>query len=79
MGWYIVTERLCLDCMFGSLSVVLVTGVFISLKVVEEAQSSEVEKKAEEEVYRCPVCFKEFVCKYGLETHMETHPDTSLR
>ncbi|CAM5091471.1 unnamed protein product [Eretmochelys imbricata] len=48
-------------------------------KVVEEAQSSEVEKKAEEEVYRCPVCFKEFVCKYGLESHMETHPDTSLR
>uniref|UniRef100_A0A8C8RRH8 Ras-responsive element-binding protein 1 n=1 Tax=Pelusios castaneus TaxID=367368 RepID=A0A8C8RRH8_9SAUR len=48
-------------------------------KVVEEAQSSEVEKKAEEEVYHCPVCFKEFVCKYGLETHMETHPDTSLR
>lgn len=48
-------------------------------KVVEEAQSSDVEKKAEEEVYHCPVCFKEFVCKYGLETHMETHPDNSLR
>ncbi|XP_019398510.1 PREDICTED: ras-responsive element-binding protein 1 isoform X1 [Crocodylus porosus] len=48
-------------------------------KVVEEAQSSEVEKNTEEEVYHCPVCFKEFVCKYGLETHMETHPDNSLR
>ncbi|XP_060100174.1 ras-responsive element-binding protein 1 [Heteronotia binoei] len=48
-------------------------------KVVEDPQSSETEKKAEEEVYRCPVCFKEFSCKNGLETHMEAHPDTSLR
>ncbi|XP_054840665.1 ras-responsive element-binding protein 1 isoform X2 [Eublepharis macularius] len=48
-------------------------------KVVEEPQSGEAEKKAEEEAYRCPVCFKEFSCKYGLETHMEAHPDTSLR
>ncbi|XP_053100240.1 ras-responsive element-binding protein 1 isoform X2 [Hemicordylus capensis] len=48
-------------------------------KVVEEPQSGKAEKKAEEEVYRCPVCFKEFPCKYGLETHMEAHPDTSLR
>ncbi|XP_042320588.1 ras-responsive element-binding protein 1 isoform X2 [Sceloporus undulatus] len=47
-------------------------------KVVEESQSGETEKKAEE-VYRCPVCFKEFSCKYGLESHMEAHPDTSLR
>uniref|UniRef100_A0ACB8FCX4 Ras-responsive element-binding protein 1 n=1 Tax=Sphaerodactylus townsendi TaxID=933632 RepID=A0ACB8FCX4_9SAUR len=48
-------------------------------KVVEDSQSGDAEKKAEEEVYRCPVCFKEFSCKYGLETHMEAHPDTSLR
>ncbi|XP_077209252.1 ras-responsive element-binding protein 1 isoform X2 [Paroedura picta] len=48
-------------------------------KVVEDPQSGETEKKTEEEVYRCPVCFKEFSCKYGLETHMEAHPDTSLR
>nr|XP_056710129.1 ras-responsive element-binding protein 1 isoform X1 [Euleptes europaea] len=48
-------------------------------KIVEDPQSGETEKKAEEEVYRCPVCFKEFSCKYGLETHMEAHPDTSLR
>ncbi|XP_062986409.1 ras-responsive element-binding protein 1 isoform X1 [Elgaria multicarinata webbii] len=47
-------------------------------KVVEEPQTGEAEKKAEE-VHRCPVCFKEFSCKYGLETHMEAHPDTSLR
>lgn len=48
-------------------------------QVVEEPQSSEGEKKSEEEMYRCPVCFKEFSCKYGLESHMEAHPDTSLR
>ncbi|XP_008116157.2 ras-responsive element-binding protein 1 isoform X1 [Anolis carolinensis] len=47
-------------------------------QVVEESQSGEAEKKAEE-VYRCLVCFKEFSCKYGLESHMEAHPDTSLR
>ncbi|KAH0617942.1 hypothetical protein JD844_016730, partial [Phrynosoma platyrhinos] len=47
-------------------------------QVLEESQSGEAEKKAEE-VYRCPVCFKEFTCKYGLESHMEAHPDTSLR
>uniref|UniRef100_A0A8D0GTR5 Ras-responsive element-binding protein 1 n=1 Tax=Sphenodon punctatus TaxID=8508 RepID=A0A8D0GTR5_SPHPU len=48
-------------------------------KVVEELQSSEAEKTAQEEVYHCPVCFKEFSCKYGLETHMESHPGNSLR
>ncbi|KAG8133292.1 hypothetical protein E2320_011094, partial [Naja naja] len=47
-------------------------------KVVEEPQNGESEKRADE-IYRCPVCFKEFSCKYGLETHMEVHPDTSLR
>ncbi|XP_025032125.1 ras-responsive element-binding protein 1 isoform X2 [Python bivittatus] len=47
-------------------------------KVVEESQNGEIEKKADE-IYRCPVCLKEFSCKYGLETHMEVHPDTSLR
>lgn len=48
-------------------------------KVVEESQSGEGEKKAEEEIYRCPVCFKEFSCKYELENHREAHPDTSQR
>ncbi|XP_066508672.1 ras-responsive element-binding protein 1-like [Hoplias malabaricus] len=35
--------------------------------------------KREEELLHCPICFKTFICKYGLESHMETHPDTSLR
>ncbi|XP_062473834.1 ras-responsive element-binding protein 1 isoform X4 [Pezoporus occidentalis] len=48
-------------------------------KVVEDGHSCEGDKKAEEEVYHCPVCFKDFFCKYGLESHMETHPDNSLR
>ncbi|XP_051553208.1 ras-responsive element-binding protein 1-like isoform X1 [Myxocyprinus asiaticus] len=35
--------------------------------------------KSEEELLHCPICFKTFICKYGLESHMETHPDTTLR
>ncbi|XP_057554421.1 ras-responsive element-binding protein 1 isoform X2 [Hippopotamus amphibius kiboko] len=47
-------------------------------KMVEDGQSGDMEKKADEVVH-CPLCFKEFVCKYGLETHMETHSDNPLR
>ncbi|KAF7692813.1 hypothetical protein HF521_010423 [Silurus meridionalis] len=35
--------------------------------------------KHEEDLLHCPICFKTFICKYGLESHMETHPDTALR
>uniref|UniRef100_T1IRZ3 C2H2-type domain-containing protein n=1 Tax=Strigamia maritima TaxID=126957 RepID=T1IRZ3_STRMM len=28
-----------------------------------------------EEQLHCPVCNKGFLCKYGLQTHLETHPD----
>ncbi|KAG1969501.1 ras-responsive element-binding protein 1 isoform X2 [Pimephales promelas] len=35
--------------------------------------------KSEEELLHCPICFKTFICKYDLESHMETHPDTTLR
>lgn len=51
---------------------------FLSPKMVEDGQSGDLEKKADE-VFHCPVCFKEFVCKYGLESHMETHSDNPLR
>ncbi|XP_051050390.1 ras-responsive element-binding protein 1 isoform X2 [Phodopus roborovskii] len=47
-------------------------------KMVEDGQLGDLEKTADE-VFHCPVCFKEFVCKYGLETHMETHSDNPLR
>ncbi|XP_066233079.1 ras-responsive element-binding protein 1 isoform X4 [Saccopteryx leptura] len=47
-------------------------------KMVEDGQSGVLEKKADE-VFHCPVCFREFACKYGLETHMETHSDNPLR
>ncbi|XP_045667483.1 ras-responsive element-binding protein 1 isoform X3 [Ursus americanus] len=46
-------------------------------KMVEDGQSGDLEKV--DEVFHCPICFKEFVCKYGLETHMETHSDNPLR
>ncbi|XP_041269111.1 ras-responsive element-binding protein 1 isoform X4 [Onychostruthus taczanowskii] len=48
-------------------------------KVVDDGHSGEGDKRADDEVYHCPVCFKDFFCKYGLESHMETHPDNSLR
>nr|XP_054489045.1 ras-responsive element-binding protein 1 isoform X3 [Agelaius phoeniceus] len=48
-------------------------------KVLEDGHSGEGDKRADDEVYHCPVCFKDFFCKYGLESHMETHPDNSLR
>ncbi|XP_054554205.1 ras-responsive element-binding protein 1 isoform X2 [Talpa occidentalis] len=47
-------------------------------KMVEDGQSGDLEK-AGDEVFHCPICFKEFVCKYGLETHLETHSDNPLR
>ncbi|MGH0119297.1 UNVERIFIED_CONTAM: hypothetical protein FKN15_025768 [Acipenser sinensis] len=48
-------------------------------KVAEDSLTDEQETKADEELLHCPICFKTFICKYGLETHMETHPDTTLR
>ncbi|KAJ8010686.1 hypothetical protein DPEC_G00077700 [Dallia pectoralis] len=33
----------------------------------------------DDELLPCPICFKTFGCKYNLEVHMETHPDTTLR
>ncbi|XP_047714063.1 ras-responsive element-binding protein 1 isoform X2 [Prionailurus viverrinus] len=46
-------------------------------KMVEDGQAGDLEKV--DEVFHCPICFKEFVCKYGMETHMETHSDNPLR
>lgn len=51
---------------------------FALLKVVEEIQQVEQVKKTED-VVPCPLCFKEFTCKSSLDTHMETHPEASLK
>ncbi|KAG9278462.1 ras-responsive element-binding protein 1-like [Astyanax mexicanus] len=49
-------------------------------KVVLVQQTGErASVKQEEELLHCPICFKTFICKYGLESHMETHPDTALK
>uniref|UniRef100_A0A8C4RK28 Ras-responsive element-binding protein 1 n=1 Tax=Erpetoichthys calabaricus TaxID=27687 RepID=A0A8C4RK28_ERPCA len=48
-------------------------------KMNEESPTNEQEMKTEEELLHCPICFKTFICKYGLDTHMETHPDSLLR
>ncbi|XP_063779172.1 ras-responsive element-binding protein 1 isoform X3 [Pseudophryne corroboree] len=47
-------------------------------KVAEEVHPVEPLKKMEE-VLPCPLCFKEFTCKSSLDTHMETHPEASLK
>ncbi|XP_040288024.1 ras-responsive element-binding protein 1 isoform X2 [Bufo bufo] len=47
-------------------------------KVVEEIQQVEQVKKTED-VIPCTLCFKEFPCKSSLDTHMETHPEASLK
>ena len=52
--------------------------LLLSAQMVEDGPLGDAERKAEE-VSHCPLCFKEFVCKYGLETHLETHSDNPLR
>ncbi|XP_018123260.1 ras-responsive element-binding protein 1 isoform X3 [Xenopus laevis] len=47
-------------------------------KVVEEIQAVEPTKKIEDIVH-CPVCAKEFSCKSDLDSHMELHPEASLK
>ncbi|XP_012589607.1 PREDICTED: ras-responsive element-binding protein 1 [Condylura cristata] len=46
-------------------------------KMVEGGPAGALDR-AGEEVCQCPVCAKEFVCKYGLETHMDAHSDNPL-
>ncbi|XP_028832081.1 ras-responsive element-binding protein 1 isoform X2 [Denticeps clupeoides] len=48
-------------------------------KVMKEGEIDVVVGKSEEELLHCPICFKTFICKYGLESHMETHPDNTLK
>ncbi|XP_069769621.1 ras-responsive element-binding protein 1 isoform X2 [Narcine bancroftii] len=48
-------------------------------KVTQDSSSDTEEERKSEEILHCPICLKTFICKYGLESHMETHPDSSLR
>lgn len=43
-----------------------------------DAQEPENNPKPPEEKLHCPVCGKTFLCKYGLQTHMETHPNDPI-
>ncbi|CAH2284258.1 ras-responsive element-binding 1-like isoform X4 [Pelobates cultripes] len=47
-------------------------------KTMEEIQPVEPLKKTEDVVH-CPLCFKEFTCKPDLDSHVETHPEASLK
>uniref|UniRef100_A0A8C5M5X7 Ras-responsive element-binding protein 1 n=1 Tax=Leptobrachium leishanense TaxID=445787 RepID=A0A8C5M5X7_9ANUR len=49
-----------------------------SKKVAEEIPPAEPLKKTDDVVH-CPMCFKEFACKSDLDSHMETHPEASLK
>ncbi|XP_041923253.1 ras-responsive element-binding protein 1 isoform X2 [Alosa sapidissima] len=50
-------------------------------KMVSEERDTEnaPQGKGEDDKLPCSICFKAFRCKSDLETHMETHPDSSLR
>ncbi|XP_051737490.1 ras-responsive element-binding protein 1 isoform X2 [Ctenopharyngodon idella] len=51
-----------------------------SKKVLEDSGADEQGlNKGQEEVLTCPICFKSLTCKNDFDTHMETHPDTTLR
>ncbi|KAK7118013.1 hypothetical protein R3I94_021754 [Phoxinus phoxinus] len=51
-----------------------------SKKVLEDSGADEQTlNKGQEEVLTCPICFKNLTCRNDFDTHMETHPDTTLR
>uniref|UniRef100_A0A8C1WQC6 Ras-responsive element-binding protein 1 n=2 Tax=Cyprinus carpio TaxID=7962 RepID=A0A8C1WQC6_CYPCA len=51
-----------------------------SKKVKEDSLVDEQSlNKGQEEVLTCPICFKTLTCRNDFDTHMETHPDTTLR
>lgn len=41
-------------------------------------EDSESDSRSSEEKLHCPVCGKTFLCNYGLQTHMETHPNDPI-
>ncbi|KAJ8383288.1 hypothetical protein AAFF_G00222240 [Aldrovandia affinis] len=50
-----------------------------SKKVSDDSPRDKRDTVQGEEELHCPICYKTFICKYGLDSHMETHPDASLR
>ncbi|XP_055964471.1 LOW QUALITY PROTEIN: ras-responsive element-binding protein 1 [Sorex fumeus] len=50
----------------------------VSAKKMLDDGSGDLEK-AGDELLRCPICFREFVCKYSLESHVEAHAENPLR
>lgn len=52
----------------------------LDLRKKDTTQDKDLEsdsKLIDENLY-CPVCGKSFLCKYGLQTHMETHPNDPI-
>lgn len=43
-----------------------------------QSKSEDSENDSLDEKLHCPVCGKTFLCKYGLQTHMETHPNDPI-
>ncbi|KAG5851079.1 hypothetical protein ANANG_G00089210 [Anguilla anguilla] len=51
-----------------------------SKRVPEDVLADELDPvKAEEEPLPCPICFKTFACKLDLDSHIDSHPDSTLR
>ncbi|XP_078687883.1 ras-responsive element-binding protein 1-like [Branchiostoma floridae x Branchiostoma belcheri] len=51
----------------------------VGRKSVTDGGEKEGEEEKEPEQLACPICAKTFICRFGLQSHMETHPDTSVR
>ncbi|KAL4235420.1 Ras responsive element binding protein [Mactra antiquata] len=41
----------------------------------QETNTEESKEREDKEVLHCPACPKTFLCKYGLESHLESHPN----
>lgn len=49
----------------------------VPLQMVDDG-SGDLEKTGDE-LFHCPICFKEFFCRYSLESHVEAHSENPLR
>lgn len=55
----------------------LMSNVVIGIYALQKTHNDSKEKEPDQ--YHCPVCNKELKCRYGLETHLETHTDLCIK
>ncbi|XP_038068600.1 ras-responsive element-binding protein 1-like isoform X2 [Patiria miniata] len=52
---------------------------FLSKRMALDNKDSPTKVRVKEEELTCPVCNKTFLCHYGLQTHMELHPNVVIK